>query len=188
MDLNKGGRGAIERMVEAYGFSTRQALCEQLGVSKSTLATRYMRDSFPSDWVIQCALETGVSLAWLTSGLGKMFSDTDTDLLTIEKKKIIDGQLFDSNYLMLDKTNIPINFKSLIAIIDKDVTYISEKEYDSVDDGKWLIKIDENLSIRDITRTPGNRVRIKGTNSTFDASISEIDFVAKVIQVIFNIV
>ncbi|HHU7925073.1 TPA: helix-turn-helix domain-containing protein, partial [Escherichia coli] len=62
MNLEKGGRGAIERMVEAYGFKTRQALCDHLGISKSTLATRYMRDSFPAEWVIQCALETGTSL------------------------------------------------------------------------------------------------------------------------------
>lgn len=30
MNLEKGGRGAIERMVEAYGFKTRQALCDHL--------------------------------------------------------------------------------------------------------------------------------------------------------------
>lgn len=34
MNLEKGGRGAIERMVEAYGFKTRQALCDHLGISK----------------------------------------------------------------------------------------------------------------------------------------------------------
>lgn len=32
MNLEKGGRGAIERMVEAYGFKTRQALCDHLGM------------------------------------------------------------------------------------------------------------------------------------------------------------
>lgn len=37
MNLEKGGLGAIERMVQAYGFETRQALCDHLGVSKSTL-------------------------------------------------------------------------------------------------------------------------------------------------------
>ncbi|WP_204579013.1 helix-turn-helix domain-containing protein, partial [Citrobacter cronae] len=26
--------------------------------SKSTMANRYLRDSFPAEWVIQCALET----------------------------------------------------------------------------------------------------------------------------------
>ncbi|WP_442980184.1 helix-turn-helix transcriptional regulator, partial [Salmonella enterica] len=68
MNFDTGGRGAIERMVEAYGFTTRQALSNRLGISKSTLANRYMRDSFPAEWVIQCCLETGVSLSWLVTG------------------------------------------------------------------------------------------------------------------------
>lgn len=55
---NQGGKAAIERLVKAYGFTTRQALADHLGVSKSTLANRYMRDTFPADWIIQCALET----------------------------------------------------------------------------------------------------------------------------------
>lgn len=46
MDFSSGGKKVIERLVEAYGFSTRQALCDHLGVSKSTMATRYMRDIF----------------------------------------------------------------------------------------------------------------------------------------------
>ena len=67
---NKGGKAAIERLVEAYGFTTRQALADHLEVSKSTLANRYLRDTFPADWIIQCALETGTSLKWLTTGQG----------------------------------------------------------------------------------------------------------------------
>ncbi|MDA7147119.1 helix-turn-helix domain-containing protein, partial [Escherichia coli] len=35
-------------MVKAYGYKTRQALADHLGISKSTLATRYMRDIFPA--------------------------------------------------------------------------------------------------------------------------------------------
>ncbi|WP_143340009.1 helix-turn-helix transcriptional regulator, partial [Cronobacter sakazakii] len=76
MDFNSGGRQAIERLVKAYGFSTRQALSDHLGVSKSTLATRYMRDIFPSDWIIQCAMETGVSLEWLVTGTGEGAGNT----------------------------------------------------------------------------------------------------------------
>ncbi len=37
MNLEKGGRGAIERMVEAYGFKTRQALCDHLAYRKAPL-------------------------------------------------------------------------------------------------------------------------------------------------------
>lgn len=87
MNLEKGGRAAIERMVDAYGYNTRQALCDHLGVSKSTLATRYMRDSFPSEWVIQCALETGVSLNWLVTGNGLKYEKDTSDLISIKKTK-----------------------------------------------------------------------------------------------------
>ncbi|HCA6538172.1 TPA: helix-turn-helix domain containing protein, partial [Klebsiella quasipneumoniae] len=76
---NQGGKAAIERLVEAYGFTTRQALADHLEVSKTTLANRYMRDTFPADWIIHYALETGTSLNWLTTGQGlKLRSQTAT--------------------------------------------------------------------------------------------------------------
>nr|WP_320386307.1 helix-turn-helix domain-containing protein [Enterobacter sp. 170198] len=39
-----------------YDFITRQALCNRLGVSKSTMATQYMRDIFPTDWGLKCIM------------------------------------------------------------------------------------------------------------------------------------
>lgn len=181
MDLVKGGRGAIERMVEAYGFSTRQALCEQLGVSKSTLATRYMRDSFPSDWVIQCALETGVSLRWLTTGEGVQFENHQTDILTLPKKKLINGKLFDASFLMFDKAFLPPNYGEICIISDGDVFYLSEKNFDFVQDGKWVINFDDKISVREITVLPSDRVRVETGKSPFECSKSEITYVYKVI-------
>lgn len=74
----------IERLVEAYGFTTRQALCDHLGVSKSTMATRYMRDIFSADWVLQCVMETGVSIDWLVSGKGESTTKAETTLIDVE--------------------------------------------------------------------------------------------------------
>lgn len=63
---DSGGRDAINRLIKAYNFSSRQQLCEHLEVSKSTMANRYLRDGFPAEWVIQCALETGLPFyGWL---------------------------------------------------------------------------------------------------------------------------
>lgn len=45
VESNKGGKEVIFRIVEAYGFSSRQALCNHLGVSQSTLANRSARDA-----------------------------------------------------------------------------------------------------------------------------------------------
>ena len=70
MDLRKGGKAAIDCILEAYGYTTKQTLCDKLGISSSTLANRYLRDTFPADYVIQCALETGVALEWLVTGEG----------------------------------------------------------------------------------------------------------------------
>jgi hypothetical protein len=36
---NQGGKAAIERLVEAYGFTTRQALADHLDVSKALWLT-----------------------------------------------------------------------------------------------------------------------------------------------------
>ncbi|WP_162558006.1 helix-turn-helix transcriptional regulator, partial [Klebsiella pneumoniae] len=72
---NTGGQPVIERILKAYGFTTRQSLCNHLGISQSTMANRYARNTFPSDWTIICSIETGASLQWLVSGEGVMFED-----------------------------------------------------------------------------------------------------------------
>ncbi|MEW5143136.1 helix-turn-helix transcriptional regulator, partial [Enterobacter hormaechei] len=72
---NRGGKEVIARILEAYGFTTRITLCRQLGVSQSTMANRYARDTFPADWVIVCHLETGAALIWLITGAGSKFVD-----------------------------------------------------------------------------------------------------------------
>lgn len=181
MDLDKGGRGAIERMVEAYGFTTRQALCEKLGISKSTLATRYMRDSFPSDWVIQCALETGVSLTWLTTGNGPIYDNAKTDVIAITKKKLIDGDLLDSNYLMFDKAFLPSTLKNPIVIIDDKITYIAEHSFDNITDGKWLVEIEGKKFVRDLIRIPVGKVKVLGGEITFDCGLDDISVIYKII-------
>ncbi|HHA1370455.1 MULTISPECIES: helix-turn-helix transcriptional regulator [Enterobacter] len=84
---NQGGKAAIECLIEAYGFTTRQALADHLDVSKSTLAKRYMRDTFPADWIILYALETGISLSWLASGIGSKNSELNDDISSISHKK-----------------------------------------------------------------------------------------------------
>ena len=134
MDFSTGGKAAIERLVAAYGYTTRQALCDRLGVSKSTMATRYMRDIFPADWIIQCVLETGASLEWLSYGTGEAFTGINSgnsianlksanenalnDVITVQKKKIVDGNLYSANFFMLDKAMLPSHIIKPIIVVD----------------------------------------------------------------------
>lgn len=180
---NQGGKAAIERLVEAYGFTTRQALADHLGVSKSTLANRYLRDTFPADWIIQCALETGISLRWLTTGTGSKSENKKADILEIPQKKLIEGTLHDCGYAIFDKFLLQQDLKNPFVIIQKNVTYVVETEFSEVQDGKWMVSIDSNTSIKDIVRIPGSKIRIIDSNTTYDCKINDIIFLAKIIAI-----
>ncbi|HBE5224751.1 TPA: phage repressor protein CI [Escherichia coli] len=179
IDYSRGGKEAIERIVRAYGYKTRQALADHLGISKSTLATRYMRDVFPSDWIIKCALETGTSLMWLTTGKGPKFDDARNDVIAITHKKITDGNLFDSNFYMLDKALLPDSIQLPLIVSTEKKTYLCNQSFDEITDGKWIVKIEGKVSIRTLTRIPVGRLKISDNDLSFECKISDIDVIAK---------
>lgn len=180
MNLEKGGRGAIERMVEAYGFKTRQALCDHLGISKSTLATRYMRDSFPAEWVIQCALETGTSLKWLTTGQGRNECSQNETTVSLDKHVLADGKLQAEGYYIFDKGLLPTDLVNPLFICDGNRSYVADENFKEIIDGIWLIKFDGKFYIKNVARLPGNKIRIISDNLSFDCGVDEIEFVAQV--------
>ncbi|HAV1620271.1 TPA: phage repressor protein [Enterobacter hormaechei subsp. steigerwaltii] len=178
---NQGGKAAIERLVKAYGFTTRQALADHLGVSKSTLANRYMRDTFPADWIIQCALETGVSLRWLSTSDGPMRLDARTQVASLNKTKIIDGKLIDSGYILFDTTLLPCNVENISAVEYENSTYLIRQDVNEVNDGKWMVSIDGLYSIRELARLPNNRILLESKSSKIECNIEDIEVIGKVI-------
>ncbi|CAB5630439.1 Bacteriophage CI repressor helix-turn-helix domain [Serratia marcescens] len=187
MDFKNGGREVIERLIEAYGFTTRQALCDHLGVSKSTLATRYMRDLFPAEWVIQCALETGVSLSWIAFKTGPMYDDKKNDVISIPRLKILEGKAYDSNFYLFDKALLPEKLKEPLCIVDGDVIYIAERAFDEINDGKWLIEIEGTVSIRDIIRVPRGKIRIFDGKLSFECQVNEVTALALIYKLYTSI-
>lgn len=186
MNFESGGREAIDRLVSAYGFTTRQALADHLKVSKSTLANRYLRDTFPSDWIIQCALETGTSLKWLINGTGPQFEDKISDVITLTNKKIIEGILYDSNYFLLDKALLPKSLIKPICISEENRVYIVETEYAEITDGEWLVEIEGKVSIRTVTRVPIQKIKITGSNVDFECAIDDVKMIAKCRSILIN--
>jgi hypothetical protein len=71
INYDSDGGKVLDRIIEAYGFSSKQSYTEYLGVSASSLSMRYKRDSFPYDLVIKCMDETGATLEWLANGEGE---------------------------------------------------------------------------------------------------------------------
>ena len=111
VDFNSGGALVIDRIIQAYGFKTKLDLCKHLDVSSGTLSMRYKRDFFPSDLVVRCMAETGVSLEWLATGEGEfslseptpketVLSDETLEKLerlgTLKEKGVITDQEFNA--------------------------------------------------------------------------------------------
>jgi phage repressor protein C with HTH and peptisase S24 domain len=176
---NQGGKAAIERLVEAYGFTTRQALAAHLHVSKSTLANRYLRDTFPSDWIIKCSLETGTSLNWLTTGNGPQFSNQFNNIIALENRKIVDGKLGDVDFYHLDRSWLPDDLIKPICITTYDKIFILESKFNVLSDGNWLVEVEGKISIRHLTRIPVGKIKVRDEQDCFECLIEDISILAK---------
>lgn len=182
LDFSQGGKAAIERLVEAYGFSSRQALADHLGISKSTLANRYMRDTFPADWIIQCALETGVSLRWLSTAQGPAQIDEKSQIKSLNKEILDNGKLSVLGYLLFDSSILPKDMDGISAVKSEDAIYIVKRGESDIRDGLWMIAIDGIYSLRELSRLPHNRVILESKTNKIECNISDIDIVARVIM------
>ncbi len=188
MGADSGGKQAIERLVRAYGFKSRQALSDHLGVSKSTMANRYLRDSFPADWVIQCNLETNASLLWLSTGQGEMFPDgrrkkeslENIIAPTIRRVKLVGGKLNTDSSVVLDSELIAKEIKKPLMVDDGNSWYLLDTEESGVQDGLWLVDIEGMHSIKKISKIPVSKIRVFDNDVTFDCAIDEINFVGRV--------
>lgn len=186
MEFNQGAKAAIERMVEAYGVKTKLALCDALGVTASALSNRQVRDSFPAEYVLKCALDTGASLRWLTYGQGEMFEQnvvTAPSALAVPSKKLHGRKLHDGETLLLDKAFLPEGITSPIIVNDGTTQYIATQTYNDIYDGTWLLDIDGNISIRELVRIPGNRVNVSDMKHSFDCPIEELKVLAKILVI-----
>lgn len=179
---NRGGKEVIARILEAYGFTTRISLCKQLGVSQSTMANRYARDTFPADWVIVCHLETGASLIWLSTGVGSRFLDgSDEKTVHLKRINITNGNTTTQNDVITDVSTIPEGLLSPFILTADKTTYLADRYDGELVDGFWFIEIDGVVSVRELYRFPGGRVRIENGKASFECQLDDIKILGKII-------
>lgn len=180
---NRGGKEVIARILEAYGFTTRIALCNRLGVSQSTMANRYARDTFPADWVIVCHLETGASLIWLSTGEGSRFlGGQDENITHLKRIDITNGNISTQNDVIADISTIPEGLLSPFILNADKTTYLADRYDGELVDGFWFIEIDGIVSVRELYRFPGGRVRVENGKASFECQIEDIKILGKIIS------
>lgn len=199
---NTGGREAIHRLMAAYDFKSRQQLCDHLGASKSTMANRYLRDSFPAEWVIQCALETGVSLLWLTTGQGEPSANVESkkpinlvnsnkvkhlsDLVSpkIDRATLTGGSLVDTGKAIVDNSLLPSDSSNLLLVNTDGDSYLVDRSQTPPVNGMWLIDIDGIKSIVKLTRLPGNRLVVHQDDSSFECALDDLEVLGRALKII----
>lgn len=189
INLSQGGAEVLDRVIDAYGFSTKLALAVHFGIASSSLANRYKRDFFPADIVVRCMAETGATLEWLATGKGRKFNDDEIDILKIPRHKIVDGQLYEAGMYMLDKVTFlqgkPLPQKA-ICVLESSTQYIIDKHFAEVYDGEWLVEIEGKTSVRTLTRIPVKKVRVSGVGMAFDCAIDDINVIGRVVLSIIS--
>lgn len=187
IDPDTDSTPVLDRIIEAYGFTQKMQLAEHLDMAASSLSSRYKRGGLPADIMVKCMAETGVNLEWLVTGSGKKFDDEELDILKFPRKKLVDGQLYDSGYVMFDKvlfragTPLPV---APICVQEEKAQYIIDQQFSEVFDGEWLVNIEGKTSIRTLTRIPIKKVRVSGVGMAFDCALEDINVIGRVNLVI----
>lgn len=187
IDFDVDSAPVLDRVIEAYGFTSKLMLAQHLDIAASSLSSRYKRGGFPSDIAVRCVAETGVNLEWLATGEGRKFDDEKLDILKLPRKKIIDGQLYEAGILMLDKvTFLPGSTlpKSPICVLEGNSQFIVDTSFTEVYDDQWLIEVEGKTSIRTLTRIPIKKVRVSGVGMAFDCAIDDITVIGRVVLTI----
>ena len=177
----------LDRVINAYGFTSKLMLADHFGMASSSLAGRYKRGGFPADMVVRCVAETGASLEWLATGQDRKFDDEELDIIKMPRRKIVDGLLYDAGRYMLDKVSflpgVPLP-KSPNCVLEGNSQFIVDTLFTEVYDDQWLVEIEGKISIRTLTRIPIKKVRVSGVGMAFDCAIEDIKILGRVVLTI----
>lgn len=50
----QGGESAVQRLMQAYGFTMKKQLGDHLGAGTGTISTWVKRDYFPGEAIVRC--------------------------------------------------------------------------------------------------------------------------------------
>lgn len=177
----------LDRVVDAYGFTSKLQLADHFDMASSSLSARFKRGVFPADMVVRCVAETGASLEWLATGQGRKFDDEELDILKMPRRKIVDGLIYDAGMYMLDKVSflpgVPLP-TSPICVLEGNNQFIVDTSFTEVYDDQWLVEIEGKTSIRTLTRIPIKKVRVSGVGMAFDCGIDDINVIGRVVLTI----
>ncbi|WP_437887720.1 phage repressor protein CI [Phytobacter sp. V91] len=184
--LKQGGKAILHRLLLAYGFTMQKQLGDLLGLSSGTISTWVRRDYFPGDVVVACALDTGVSLRWLATGLGATTEHTTQNehglikSISFDKYELQNGLMVKQGKWVCDTSLIPDEMLQPALICKGESKWIADLGIEALGNGTWIINIDGVADVYEVSRLPGNKVNISNSITNFQCSVSDVVCVGKV--------
>ncbi|WP_367376553.1 phage repressor protein CI [Hafnia alvei] len=158
----QGGESAVQRLMQAYGFTMKKQLGDHLGAGTGTISTWVKRDYFPGEAIVRCALETGADLNWLATGeLSSHVEDRSinslTGLLSMPHKLLKNGTLHDNGLWHIEPSGL-LEIPKKPLFVQTDIKgWIIECDFEIVTDGKWLLQRADVLTISDLVMLPESK-------------------------------
>ncbi|WP_034911882.1 phage repressor protein CI [Erwinia sp. 9145] len=172
----------LNRICEVYGFTQKIQLANHFNIAASSLQNRYKRGNMSYDFAVHCALETGVNIQWLMTGLGEKRSGSEipkSESLNISVFIFDDGALKKESSLAIDAhffskppgEGIAVRTEGRLHFVDKTL---------SLTDGLWLVEIENTVSLRELTVLPGKKLHVTGGKVPFECAVSDIQLLGRV--------
>ncbi|WP_078000452.1 helix-turn-helix domain-containing protein [Edwardsiella tarda] len=189
--LSSGGKPILRRMLDAYGFEMQKELGDRFNLSSGTISSWVRRGYFPGDIVATCALETGVSLLWLVTGQGAPTQQSTACTVEhplapsyreIPRLQLVGGELKNIGTWLCDITMIPKSISSPAIVDGVKHSWLIDMGSTNISNGLWFISIDGSIDICDVSRMPGNKLRIssRSSDSQFSCDSTDISPVGQV--------
>lgn len=175
-----GGKIVLRRILDAYGFTLQKQLGDHLNIPSGTMSAWVRREHFPGDVVIVCALDTGVSLYWLATGIGEMRENKETTLTervassVIKKFRLENGELKTSGNWLTDPSMLPDSYEDCIFVEGMGSSWLVDTSASKIGNGRWLISIDGAMDVFNVIRLPGNKARLSNGTAEFECNLSDI--------------
>lgn len=177
-----GGKAVVERIKNAYGFTKQIDLAKHLEMPQSTFATWNSRGFFPAELVIRCVKETGARLDYVAYGEEPIFDDF-SDVKYFHRVKLENGKLFNMTPTAFTLPHLPPDTdpEKTLCVVEDNRTYFIKTFYETLIDGEYLVVVENSKLMRYLTVLPGGKVRLDGGKFSFEAAVSDIEIVGRVI-------
>lgn len=188
--LSSGGKPVLKRILDAYGFDTQKELADYLDIPTATISTWIRRDYFPGDVVVACAIDTGVSVEWLTNSSIKPLSNSgNPNILHIRSIKIVDGVLLSNGYFDIDRNLVTTAEKqdNLFFLVSNEKNMLLTNSRSEINNGLWLLKIGSVYDIYNVAVLPKSKIRLESNFGSFETLEAEVELVGKVILKLIKI-